>query len=111
MVWGPRARRARRATAIDIERFVPRGNGKFCDRANFVVGWTGIGPNLPYLQAIEVPIAHFMEIFDDARLLVVADRDRDSVISPVEGHLRPVVPRGRSRSRPGDGRWHDVAPR
>jgi len=62
-------------TAIDTERFVPKGDARPRNHVHFVVGWTGIGQNLPYLQDIESPIARFMGIFDDARLLVVADRE------------------------------------
>jgi glycosyltransferase involved in cell wall biosynthesis len=58
-------------TAIDTESFEPapeRGDGE-----SFVVGWTGSGSTIRYLQSIAVPIARFLAANSEAKLVVMAD--------------------------------------
>ena len=61
-------------TGIDTERFAPRGDAGLRDRAHFIIGWTGSAGNVRYLQDIEGPISRFLGTYNDARLLVIADR-------------------------------------
>jgi glycosyltransferase involved in cell wall biosynthesis len=59
-------------TAIDTERYVPRGCARQGD--NRVVGWIGTSGNLKYLHGIEMAILRAMEEVPVARLCVVSDR-------------------------------------
>ena len=52
----------------------------------WTVGWIGTSSNLPHLLAIEEPLAEFLSRHDDARLLVVCDR---------EPRLNSIPPRSR----------------
>jgi glycosyltransferase involved in cell wall biosynthesis len=56
-------------TAIDTERFVPGA----ARTGPFVVGWTGSGSSLRYLEALSAALARFLSEAPDARLRVVAD--------------------------------------
>jgi glycosyltransferase involved in cell wall biosynthesis len=60
-------------TAVDTDRFRPPSEGPREDDGKFTLGWTGISWNLPYLAAIEEPLARFLLDHAEARLLVVAD--------------------------------------
>jgi glycosyltransferase involved in cell wall biosynthesis len=55
-------------TAVDTDRFLPLDPS-----GPFVVGWTGSGSTLRYLEALADPLARFLEAAPDARLLVMAD--------------------------------------
>jgi glycosyltransferase involved in cell wall biosynthesis len=59
-------------TAVDTTRFAPAAEPP-APRDRFVIGWTGSRATLPYLEAIEQPLAHFLGAHPDAELLVVAD--------------------------------------
>ena len=72
--YGPVARRLWTVpTSIDTERWAP-ARGRDSGSERFTVGWTGTGGNLPYLEAIEKPLARFLATHPDSRLLVVSDR-------------------------------------
>jgi glycosyltransferase involved in cell wall biosynthesis len=58
-------------TAVDTGRMKPRT--RITDDSPFVVGWTGLGSNLPYLYAIEKPLRHFMNAFSDVEMYVITD--------------------------------------
>ena len=55
-------------TAVDTARFRPVSSDE-----PFVVGWTGSGSTLPYLEAVAGPLGRFLAEAPDARLRVVAD--------------------------------------
>jgi glycosyltransferase involved in cell wall biosynthesis len=59
-------------TCVDTEVWVPR-RGRSAG-GEWTVGWTGSLSTLPYLAAIEEPLADFLEQHPDARLLVVSER-------------------------------------
>jgi glycosyltransferase involved in cell wall biosynthesis len=58
-------------TAVDTERFVPAAEPP--DREEFIIGWTGTAGNLPYLYAIEEPLAVFLQDHPVARLHIICD--------------------------------------
>ncbi len=60
-------------TAVDANLFRPRFHSESWPSNGFVIGWTGISWNLPYLRAIETPLKRFMDKFTDSELLIVAD--------------------------------------
>lgn len=55
-------------TAVDTDRFAP---GPAAD--GFVVGWSGSGSTLRYLEGRAGALARFLDAAPDARLLVIAD--------------------------------------
>ncbi|MDX1932708.1 MAG: glycosyltransferase family 4 protein [Capsulimonadales bacterium] len=59
-------------TAIDTDRFHPVSGPK-ADGATFVVGWTGIAANYPYLYAIETGLRRFLDRCSVAELRIVAE--------------------------------------
>jgi glycosyltransferase involved in cell wall biosynthesis len=70
-------------TAVDCSRFRPLPR-PVAESGGFTVGWIGTAGNLPYLQAIEAPLAKFLRRHDDATLLVVADRPPVFVAIPAD---------------------------
>lgn len=62
-------------TAIDTERFRPDTHMRSKDR--FILGWTGLAPNLPYLYLIEKPLTSLMKEFPEIELWVIADQAPD----------------------------------
>ena len=60
-------------TAIDTERFVPRASPAPGADGPFVVGWTGSGMNLRFVESTVPALKRFMAEAPDARLLVMAD--------------------------------------
>lgn len=63
-------------TAVDIERYRPRGTKRSTRSRPLVVGWIGTSANFGYLRKITPPLASFLRD-SDAELLVVADRMPD----------------------------------
>jgi len=61
-------------TAVDTDRFRPSRSEPRDAGSIFTIGWTGISWNLPYLAAIEEPLAQFLRDCSGTRLLVIADR-------------------------------------
>ncbi len=59
-------------TCVDTEVWIPRRGRPAGEE--WTVGWTGSLSTLPYLAAIEEPLADFLEQCPSARLLVVSDR-------------------------------------
>ncbi|HYK43000.1 MAG TPA: group 1 glycosyl transferase [Thermoanaerobaculia bacterium] len=59
-------------TSIDTERWKPAAAAG--SARGFVVGWTGTGGNLAYLESIQQPLARFFSTHSGSRLLVVSDR-------------------------------------
>lgn len=59
-------------TAVDTTHYRPRSDSSNSAENRFVVGWTGISGNFPYLYAIEHGLERFLAKYD-AQLLVVAD--------------------------------------
>ncbi|MDE3086941.1 MAG: glycosyltransferase family 4 protein [Acidobacteriota bacterium] len=55
-------------TAVDTDRFTPGPAPE-----EFVVGWTGSGHTLRFIERLRAPLAHFLAVARDARLLVMAD--------------------------------------
>lgn len=62
-------------TAVDSDQFVPAAPGAR-DGAP-IVGWTGSASTLPYLHAIEQPLAEVLRRHPQATLRVVCDRPPD----------------------------------
>lgn len=61
-------------TAIDTNRFKPRRDNSHSRQSKqYTVGWTGLSSNYSYFQAIEKPLAKFLEQYD-AKLLILSDR-------------------------------------
>jgi len=58
-------------TCVDTDRWRPRPR---VEGRPWTVGWIGSASNLPYLDAVEAPLAQFLTLHEDAQLLVVADR-------------------------------------
>lgn len=62
-------------TAIDADKFRPHKFSKPRNGCNeFIMGWTGLSTNFPYLYDIEEPLWRFMRDFQNARLFIIADR-------------------------------------
>ena len=62
-------------TAVDTDRFFSKiGPNRFDEPGRFVIGWTGSGSTIQYLEAIENPLAAFLAENQDALLMVVYDR-------------------------------------
>jgi glycosyltransferase involved in cell wall biosynthesis len=59
-------------TSIDTQRWTPAAAG--ARSREFLVGWTGTGGNLAYLESIQQPLARFLSTHPGSRLLVVSDR-------------------------------------
>lgn len=59
-------------TAIDTRRYRPSTTSKQ-ERSFFTVGWTGLGSNLVYLEAVESALRRFFDRYPDVRLSIVAD--------------------------------------
>jgi glycosyltransferase involved in cell wall biosynthesis len=57
-------------TVVDTDVWKPAGPAA----ADFLIGWSGSRWNLPYLYAIEAPLARFLADHPAASLLVVCDR-------------------------------------
>lgn len=55
-------------TAVDTERYTPGEPSE-----PFVVGWTGSASTLRYLERLAEPLARFLALAPDARLVVMAD--------------------------------------
>jgi glycosyltransferase involved in cell wall biosynthesis len=60
-------------TAIDTDRFRPRDSAATKGDGRFMIGWTGTQSTLPYLHAIERPLARLLARHADIALLVVSD--------------------------------------
>jgi glycosyltransferase involved in cell wall biosynthesis len=61
-------------TAVDTHRFRPRTKNELKEPGNFIIGWTGSASNLVYLHAIESPLRHFLENYEDTEICVVANK-------------------------------------
>jgi glycosyltransferase involved in cell wall biosynthesis len=61
-------------TAIDTDAWSPAPGSAEGNPTAFIIGWSGTRWNLPYLEALEAPLARFLRDHRDARLLVVCDR-------------------------------------
>lgn len=59
-------------TSIDTDLWRPRPRP---DRPGWTVGWIGTSGNLGYLKWIEEPLAEFLALHEEARLLVICDRE------------------------------------
>lgn len=59
-------------TSVDTDRWRPQPRP---DRTGWTVGWIGTSSNLGYLKWIEEPLAEFLALHEDARLLVICDRE------------------------------------
>jgi len=63
-------------TAIDTERFTPKAaDGK---SETFVIGWTGLACNYPYLRRVEPALRQFFDKHRDAELLILSNRPYES---------------------------------
>jgi glycosyltransferase involved in cell wall biosynthesis len=60
-------------TAIDSTRFKPCRKTAVIDRP-FTIGWTGSSATLPFLEAIERPLARFLSDFKNTKISIMADR-------------------------------------
>lgn len=69
-------------TAVDANRWVPSSNGRADDA--FVIGWTGVAANFPYLERLDLALGRFLRARPNARLLVVANRQPRLPTVPAE---------------------------
>jgi len=60
-------------TAVDTHRFKPHREMDM-DNEVFTIGWTGSSATLPFLEAIESPLARFLREFKHTRITIMADR-------------------------------------
>jgi glycosyltransferase involved in cell wall biosynthesis len=60
-------------TGIDTDRFAPMNWRKDKQEGRFIIGWTGLGSNFPYLYRIESALACFLREHTFAELQILAD--------------------------------------
>ena len=59
-------------TAIDTDRFSPALQSEI-NHKKFVIGWTGLGSNLPFLYEIESPISKLMNKYSTIELHILSN--------------------------------------
>ena len=81
-------------TSVDTDRWTPREDLRAPgDAEPWTFGWTGTADSLPYLSAIEDPLARFLQTHPATRLLVVSDRAPSfSKIPPQAWRFEPWSP-------------------
>jgi glycosyltransferase involved in cell wall biosynthesis len=70
--WTPRVWTV--PTTVDTDTWSPASRIADGETNSFIIGWSGTRWNLPYLEALEAPLARFLADHRDARLLVICDR-------------------------------------
>lgn len=60
-------------TGIDTDRFAPKDWRKERREGRFIIGWTGLGTNFPYLYRVESALACFLREHPVAELQILAD--------------------------------------
>jgi glycosyltransferase involved in cell wall biosynthesis len=73
-------------TAVNTEVYQPSKQTPNREE-NFVIGWIGTAGNLPYLEALEAPLARFLREKSKVELLIVADA-RPKFKNMPEGKVR-----------------------
>ncbi len=67
-------------TCVDTDLWIPRRERPAGEE--WTIGWTGSSSTLPYLAALEEPLADFLAERPEVRLLVVAERPPDLPLLP-----------------------------